>query len=94
MTATQNKANPPKFNIYRDGRQGIKLWDEHDNFLSDAKYEQVFALFKAAPEMLEALESVIPYMEQAEKAGLVGHEGCHWPVEVVRAVISRARGGE
>ncbi|MTK63212.1 MAG: hypothetical protein F8N15_01410 [Methanobacterium sp.] len=45
----------------------------------------------AAPEMLSALEGVLPYMAAAEKAGLVGHEGCHWPVEAVRAAIAKAK---
>jgi hypothetical protein len=34
-----------------------------------------------------ALEGVLPYMEAAENAGLVGHEGCHWPVEAVRLAL-------
>lgn len=37
---------------------------------------------------LEALNGVLPYMEAAEEAGLVGDEGCHWPVELVRAAIA------
>jgi len=36
---------------------------------------------------LGALNGVLPYMEAAEEAGLVGDEGCHWPVELVRAAI-------
>ncbi|MTK12673.1 MAG: hypothetical protein F8N39_11490 [Clostridiaceae bacterium] len=45
-----------------------------------------------APEMLSALEGVLPYMAAAEKAGLVGHhEGGHWPVEAVRAAIAAAK---
>ncbi|WP_420239241.1 Lar family restriction alleviation protein [Telmatobacter bradus] len=39
-------------------------------------------------EMREALEGVLPYMEAAEGAGLVGDEGCHWPVEAVRCALS------
>jgi hypothetical protein len=35
----------------------------------------------------DALEGVLPYMEAAETAGLVGDEGCHWPVEAVRAAL-------
>ena len=42
------------------------------------------------PDLLEALRGVLPYMEAAEKAGLVGDEGCHWPVELVRAAIQKA----
>lgn len=41
-------------------------------------------------ELLDALKVVIPYMESAEDAGLIGHEGCHWPVEIVRDAIARA----
>ena len=37
---------------------------------------------------LGALNGVLPYMEAAEEAGLVGDEGCHWPVELVRAAIA------
>lgn len=47
-------------------------------------------LIAAAPELLEALKQVIPYMEAREAALLVGDEGCHWPVEIVRAAISKA----
>lgn len=35
----------------------------------------------------DALEGVLPYMEAAETAGLVGDEGCHWPVEAVRVAL-------
>lgn len=49
-------------------------------------------LIAAAPDMLEALKGVLPYMEQSENAGLIGHEGCHWPVELVRAAIAKAEG--
>lgn len=41
-------------------------------------------------ELVDALKGVMPYMEQVETAGLVGHEGCHWPVEFVRAALARA----
>lgn len=43
-------------------------------------------------ELLESLKGVAPYMEAAESAGLVGDEGCHWPVESVRAAIAKAQG--
>jgi hypothetical protein len=49
-------------------------------------------LVRAAGDMLAALQEALPYMEEAEKAGLVGDEGCHWPVEMVRAAIAKARG--
>lgn len=51
-------------------------------------------LISAAPELLEALKGVLPYMEAAEDAGLSGDEGCHWPVEIVRAAIRKAEGHE
>ena len=41
-------------------------------------------------KLLVALKGVLPYMEAAESAGLVGDEGCHWPVEEVRAAIQEA----
>ncbi len=49
-------------------------------------------LISAAPEMYEALKGVLPFMEAAEKAGLVGDEGCFWPVESVRAALAKAEG--
>ena len=36
----------------------------------------------------EALEKALPYMEEIEQANLVGDEGCHWPVEFVRAALA------
>jgi hypothetical protein len=36
----------------------------------------------------DALEGVLPYMEAAEEAGLIGDEGCHWPVEAVRLALN------
>lgn len=49
------------------------------------------ALRASHKRLVEALESVQPYMEAAEKAGLVGDEGCHWPVEIVHAALAEAR---
>jgi len=49
-------------------------------------------LIKSAPDMLYALEGALSYMEEAEKLLLVGDEGCHWPVELVRAAIRAAKG--
>jgi len=47
------------------------------------------AILRARIEILvRALRSVIPYMEAAESAGIVGDEGCHWPVELVRAALA------
>lgn len=40
-------------------------------------------------DLVEALKKVLPYMEAAEKAGLVGDEGCHWPVEEIRALLAK-----
>lgn len=51
-------------------------------------------LIAAAPDLLEALQGVLPFMEAAEDAGLVGDEGCYWPVEVARAAIAKATGGQ
>lgn len=42
-------------------------------------------------ELVAALQGVLPYMEAAENAGLVGDEGCHWPVESVRAALAKAK---
>lgn len=56
-----------------------------------AEEDRANAIFIAAsPELAEALQRVLPYMEAAEKAGLVGDEGCHWPVEFVRAALKKA----
>lgn len=52
---------------------------------------QLTALRASHKRLAEALESVQPYMEAAETAGLVGDEACHWPVENVRAVLADAR---
>lgn len=52
---------------------------------------ELAALRDSHKRLVEALEGVQPYMEAAEKAGLVGDEGCHWPVEIVRAVLAEAR---
>ena len=49
-------------------------------------------LIVAAPDMYEALKGVLPFMEAAESAGLVGDEGCFWPVEAVRAALAQADG--
>ncbi len=57
-------------------------WASHTDHFGDAN-KMVAAL--------EALEGVLPYMEAAETAGLVGDEGCHWPVEAVRAAIALLR---
>jgi hypothetical protein len=38
--------------------------------------------------LVEALRSILPYMEKAEDALFVGHEGCHWPVENIRALLA------
>jgi hypothetical protein len=56
-------------------------------------FDQIVELGSVNADLLAALKMVIPYMESAEAAGLVGHEGCHWPVEIVRAAIARATGG-
>jgi hypothetical protein len=45
------------------------------------------------PLILDALGKVLPYMEEAEKRGLIGDEGCHWPVELVRAALAETKGG-
>jgi len=44
----------------------------------------------AAPDLLKALQGVLPFMEEAERQTLVGNEGCLRPVEAVRCAISKA----
>ena len=45
---------------------------------------------RSLADMRAALEGVLPYMEKAEEAGLIGDEGCHWPVEAVRDALARS----
>jgi len=54
--------------------------------------EEYARLFSAAPDMLAALQGVLPLLEKIETARLVGDEGCLWPVEFVRAAIAKAEG--
>ncbi|MGE4529572.1 MAG: hypothetical protein AB7D00_14505 [Rhodospirillaceae bacterium] len=63
------------------------------SWLTAEQRQEIGAEFAAAHQMLAALEGVLPYMEAAEAAGLVGDEGCHWPVEAVREAIAAAKGG-
>lgn len=49
-------------------------------------------LIAAAPELLEALEGLLVFAEDAETKALVGDEGCLWPCEEARAAIAKARG--
>lgn len=51
-----------------------------------------YRLRTANAELLAALKTVEPYLTQTEAAGLVGDEGAHWPVEIVRAALANARG--
>jgi hypothetical protein len=83
-----------------------RLWDliyfhqhpeEHpdSDYCCDASEEAALTLDYAAlaashEKLVEALKGVLPYMEAAETAGLVGDEGCHWPVEVVRVSLAEA----
>lgn len=62
--------------------------DDMDATIERWKHDAL--LIAAAPDLLEALKGVLPYMEQAESKLLVGHEGCHWPVELVRAAIAKS----
>ncbi len=71
------------------GSEAQKLYCIRD---AQADIATLVAFSAAIPEMLAALEGVIPYMEAAEGKGLLGHEGCHWPVEAVRAAIASAKG--
>lgn len=56
-------------------------------FIAAANPSAVLALLDENARMREALAGVLPYMEAAEAAGLTGGEGCHWPVELVRAAL-------
>jgi ribosomal protein L37AE/L43A len=40
-------------------------------------------------ELATALNGSIAYMEKVEDSLLVGDEGCHWPVEIVRELLNR-----
>jgi hypothetical protein len=51
---------------------------------------EVERLTARVAELESALSGVLPFMEAAEGAGLVGDEGCLWPVEIVRAALSGA----
>lgn len=57
-----------------------------------AQQEANANLLAASWEMYQALKGVLPFMEQAEAAGLVGDEGCIWPVEMVRDALRKAEG--
>ena len=60
---------------------------------ADGDAELIVRSVNSHDALVAALEQVLSYMEAAEKAGLVGHEGCHWPVELVRAALRLAKGG-
>lgn len=51
----------------------------------------IIRLLEAGETAEGALEGALPYMEAAETAGLVGDEGCHWPVEAVREALATLR---
>lgn len=57
-----------------------------------AEQERRARIRDAAPDLLEALEGVMPLLEKIEDAELVGDEGCLWPVELARDAIAKARG--
>lgn len=59
--------------------------------LSPVEYvraDLVAALQAERDRLKDLLRRSLAYMEAAETAGLVGDEGCHWPVEEVRAALS------
>lgn len=58
----------------------------------NTEWSQTLALIAAAPDLLEALHSLLPFLENVEKDKLVGDEGCIWAVELVRAAIAKAAG--
>lgn len=68
-------------------------WDDFGCHLCERREMagELTALRARHKRLVEALEGVQPYMEAAEKAGLVGDEGCHWPVEIVRAALTEDR---
>jgi hypothetical protein len=77
--------------IWADGKRAICIVTGARNH-EDQERDANARLIAAAPDLLEALNGVLPYMEAAETEGLVGDEGCHWPVENVRAAIAKATG--
>lgn len=93
-----NAPKPRAWAIFVDSGNA-RMWSTlqpHVQKLADAEGLEVTPLYDqsaldaavAKIEMLrEALEGVMPYMEAAETAGLVGDEGCHWPVEAVRVAL-------
>ena len=62
-------------------------WEAADDGIA-VQADEAMELQRVADEMAEALNGVLPYMEEAENAGLIGDEGCHWPVEFVRAALA------
>lgn len=44
--------------------------------------------------LLEALQGLLPWLEDAETKTLSGDEGCQWVVESVRSAIAKATGEE
>lgn len=89
MDQTQNGISDERLAEYAAWRE----WDDPDGLQHDATLiaRELTALRASHKRLVEALEGVQPYMEAAEKAGLVGDEGCHWPVEIVRAALADAR---
>ncbi len=51
-------------------------------------------LIVAAPDLLDACKRCIELLETLEAKALIGDEGCLWPVEIMRAAISKAEGLE
>lgn len=45
-------------------------------------------LIAKAPDMVDALRQILPMLEEFENDHLVGDEGCLWPVENVRWLLS------
>ena len=71
-----------------------RLRGEADKWEREAMAQQTrrISTEAEAAALREALEMVLPYMEAAESAGLVGDEGCHWAPEIVRGALASGAG--
>ena len=75
-----------------DGPNG---YDVAEVYSDDCDPDEALAnarLIAAAPDLLEALEGLLVFAEDAETKALVGDEGCLWPCEEARTAIAKARG--
>ena len=77
----------------------IRAYDADGGLLANIAFlisdsESLGPLIASAPELYEALEAMVAFGELVERKNLVGDEGCFWPVEIARAALAKARGGD